>query len=144
MSTFLEDTLDHVSQLPNEVRRALDLLHSIDARWHAAMQRWRAVQEQLLTRARARVASLPRDGSVDLRAAALPPGDALVVQCAELQALCSQLAEHKCAAADAAEELVRLHCELIHTLTIKVEDMSMLAHFSALLVLQGVEVENSK
>ena len=33
---------------------------------------------------------------------------------------------------------------LIHTLTNRVEDMSMLAHFSALLVLQDVEVENSK
>ena len=111
MSTFLEDTLDHVSQLPNEVRRALDLLHGVDVRWQTAMLRWRGVQEQLLTRARARVAGLPRDGSVDLRAAALPPGDALVAQCAALQATCAQLAEHKCAAAEAAEELVRLHVD---------------------------------
>lgn len=65
----LEDVLERLSSVPQDVRRGLELIRSLDASWMSKVRALSKEQAAALEAARRAAAGLPRDGSVDIKAA---------------------------------------------------------------------------
>lgn len=82
-----------MSGLPLEIRRDLNLLHTLDTRWVMAMTELRRAQDAYVRGLRSRAEKLPKDGSVDVRRAT-EDADALA-RIAALSAECQQMSDEK-------------------------------------------------
>jgi hypothetical protein len=114
MSNVLEDNLERLIAPPSEIRRAMDYIHSCDVKWQNAMTQWKDRQDKLLSKVKSRVEGKPRDGSVNLKALALPPDDPDVKAVMQLKALVFQLADQKVVAAQVAYDLLDLQIQKLN------------------------------
>ena len=93
MSLSVEDAIESMSGLPLEIRRELNLLHTLDTRWVAAMTELRRAQDSYVRGLRSRAEKLPKDGSVDVRKVT-EDADALA-RIAALSTECQQMSDEK-------------------------------------------------
>ena len=114
MSNVLEDNLERLIVPPSEIRRAMDYIHSCDLKWQSAMTQWKDRQDKLLAKVKSRIEGKPRDGSVNLKALALPPDDPDVKMVTQLKALVFQLADQKVVAAQCAYDLLDLQIQKLN------------------------------
>ena len=99
-----DDMVALVSNLPLEVRRSTDLLRVLDGMWVKRKARLVKAQDGYVKELHARLAKLPRDGTVDLRKASEDP-EAYAQIMAQREDLL-QLSEEKCSVAQQARDSV--------------------------------------
>lgn len=112
-SSFLEDCLDRLITVPQDVRRCMELIKTLDTRWKNVMARLRAAQHEYVERVKKAVKDMPRDGSRDLRAET--EDKPALDEIAALRREAQQLSDEKVAAANQAHEALDYHISKLET-----------------------------
>ena len=108
-----DEMIDTVKDLPLEIRRSNDLLRVLDASWVRRRSRLVKAQDAYLKDLHARLAKLPRDGTLDLRKAS---EDAeAYAQIMTMREGLLQLSEEKCSVAQQAHDSVATALDKLST-----------------------------